>query len=125
MRAEWLVARAGSGGHVVSAWAGTQHSAGVPGAMRRTLECQVFAKADTFDFEAKAGSRCSSVAGMQLPMGVSQARAGAALLRLWSSTDAISTGHHKKRHPPPHTQFDLGGISSAFLAARAVYPLRL
>jgi|SouAtlMetagenome_1021521.scaffolds.fasta_scaffold275306_1 hypothetical protein len=55
MRAEWLVARAGSGGHVVSAWAGTQHSAGVPGAMRRTLECQVFAKADTFDFEAKAG----------------------------------------------------------------------
>ena len=37
-------------------------------------------------------------------MGVSQARAGAALLRLWSSTDAISTGHHnKKRHTPPHT----------------------
>ena len=49
-------------------------------------------------------ARCSSVAGMQLPMGVSQARAGAALLRLWSSTDAISTGHHnKKRHTPPHT----------------------
>tara|TARA_B110000196_G_C20815720_1_gene506817 strand:- start:255 stop:431 length:177 start_codon:yes stop_codon:yes gene_type:complete len=48
--------------------------------MRRTIECQVFAKADTFDFEAKAGSRCWAVAG-SCSMGVSQARAGAALLR--------------------------------------------
>jgi hypothetical protein len=51
-----------------------------PVAMRRTIECQVFAKADTFDFEAKAGSRCWAVAG-SCSMGVSQARAGAALLR--------------------------------------------